>query len=315
MLEKLQAAARVVYESMSATTERRWPLLEQRCGTEVWVKHENETPVGSFKVRGGLLYLHELTRGNAQPEGLVAATRGNHGQSIAFAARRYSLPVAVVVPEGNSVDKNRSMAALGAELIVRGHDFQAALEAAEVIARNRRWRLIPSFDDTLVAGVATYALELLQRVATLDTLYIPIGLGSGICGAIAARDALGLGTHIVGVVSSAAPAYARSLEADRVVSCDVSTRIADGVACRTPVAQALAIIRRGAHRIVEVSDDQVEEAMRIVYDDTHSVAEGAAATGLAALLSERESMQGRKVAIVLTGANVDRAVYARVLQG
>ena len=310
---QLDEASAIVYEAMTPTPQQRWPLLDRRCGAAVWVKHENHAPVGAFKVRGGLVYVDWLRRHVPRCPGIVAATRGNHGQSVAFAAARHGLPVAVVVPAGNSPGKNRAMRALGAELIESGHDFQAALEAAAVIARDRGWHFMPSFHPMLVRGVASYSLELLRAVPDLQTLYVPIGLGSGICGAIAVRDALGLATHIVGVVSDAAPAYARSLEAGHPVSCDATTRIADGVACRTPVEAALDTIRSGVERVVEVSDDEVEAAMRALFDDTHNVAEGAAAAGLAALLRERGRSAGQSVGIVLTGANIDAELFARVL--
>jgi threonine dehydratase len=314
-LAELEAAARVVYEAMAPTPQQRWPLLDGRVGADVWVKHENQTPVGAFKVRGGLVYFDALRRSGASIDGVVAATRGNHGQSVGFAARRYGIPAAVVVPHGNSIGKNLAMRALGVELIEEGHDFQASLEAADRIARERGWHLVPSFHPWLVRGVASYALELLRLVPDLDTLYVPIGLGSGICAAIAARDALGLHTRIVAVVAASAPAYARSLALGRAVSHDATTRIADGMACRTPVPEALDVIRAGIDRVVEVSDDDIESAMRRIYDDTHNVAEGAAASTVAALLGERERMRGRSVGVVLTGANVDRSVFARVLAG
>jgi threonine dehydratase len=313
MLSELDAAARVVYQAMPPTPQQRWPLLDARCGTAVWVKHENQTPVGAFKVRGGLVYFDHLRATTPNVTGVVAATRGNHGQSVAFAARRYSIPAAVVVPHGNGIGKNRAMQALGVELIERGHDFQAALEAAVTVAAERGWHMVPSFDMLLVRGVASYALELLRGVPSLDILYVPIGLGSGICGAIAARDALGLSTNIVGVVSSAAPAYARSLQAGRLISHDVSTRIADGMACRTPVPDALAIIRSGAERIVEVTDDEVEDAMRAVFADTHNVVEGAGAAALAAVLKDRDRLGGRIVGVVLSGGNVDPIPFGHIL--
>ena len=313
MLKSLESAADIVYEAMRPTTEQRWPLLDERCGAEVWVKHENHTPVGAFKVRGGLVYIDHLRRSSPDVRGVVAATRGNHGQSIAFAARRYGIPCAAVVPHGNSVGKNRAMQAFGAELIERGHDFQASLEAAALIAAERGWHLVPSFDARLVRGVATYSLELFRAVPDLHTLYVPIGLGSGICGAIAVRDALALDTQIAGVVSAAAPAYAHSIVSGRPVSHEVTTRIADGMACRTPNPDALEVIRRGVARIVAVSDDEVEAAMRAIYDDTHNVAEGAGASGLAALLQEQDRVRGKKVGFILTGANVDAEVFARVL--
>ncbi|HEX9368591.1 MAG TPA: threonine dehydratase [Vicinamibacterales bacterium] len=312
-LSELEEAAAVVYEAMRPTPQLRWPLLDKRAGAEVWVKHENQTPVGAFKVRGGLVYFDALARAGGRPKGVVAATRGNHGQAVGFAARRHDIPAAIVVPHGNSTGKNDAMRAQGVELIEEGHDFQASLEAAGRIAAQRGWHMVPSFDAHLVKGAASYALEVFRAVPDLDAFYVPIGLGSGICGVIAARDALGLRTRIVAVVAASAPAYARSLALGRPTSHEATTRIADGMACRTPVPDALDQIRAGIDRVVEVTDDQIESAMRAIYDDTHNVAEGAAASTLAALLGERDRMAGRSVGIVLTGANVDRAVFARVL--
>ena len=312
-LGDLESAARVVYAAMPPTSQQRWPLLDERCGAAVWVKHENHTPVGAFKVRGGLVYFDHLRRTHPGVKGVVAATRGNHGQSIGFAAARHGIPAAVVVPHGNSTTKNAAMRALGAELIERGHDFQASLEASAEIAAERGWHQVPSFHELLVNGVASYSLELLRAAPDLEVLYVPIGLGSGICGAIAARDALGMKTRIVGVVSTAAPAYARSFALGRPVSHDVSTRIADGMACRTPNADALNMIRAGVERVVEVTDDEIERAMRILFTDTHNVVEGAGAAGLAALLQEREKVRMLTAGIVLTGANVDPQPFARVL--
>jgi threonine dehydratase len=311
-LASLEAAATLVYESMPPTPQYRWPLLESRVGTAVWVKHENHTPTGSFKVRGGLVYFDDLCR-SGKPAGVVSATRGNHGQSIGFAARRYGVPATIVVPHGNSVEKNAAMRSLGVELIERGRDFQAANEAAADIAAERGWHRLPPFHPLLVCGVGTYALELFRAVPDLDTVYVPVGMGSGLCGVIAARDALGLDTRIVGVVSTEAPAFALSFREDRVISHEVTTRIADGMACRTPMREALDIARNGDVRIVEVTDDEVEAAMRAMFADTHNVAEGGGAASLAALLHERGEMRGRKVAIVLSGGNVDSDVYGRVL--
>jgi threonine dehydratase len=314
-LAELEAAAAVVYRAMPPTPQQRWPLLDARVGARVWVKHENQTPVGAFKIRGGLVYFADLARRGTRVPGVVAATRGNHGQSIAFAAARYGIPAALVVPHGNSIGKNNAMRALGAELIEEGHDFQAALEAATRIAAERGWHMVPSFDSALVNGVGTYSLELLRAVPDVESLYVPIGLGSGVCGAIAARRALGLSTRIVAVVAAAAPAYARSLTLGRAVSHEVTTRIADGMACRTPVPAALETIRAGIDRVIEVSDDEIEAAMRAVYDDTHNVVEGAAASTVAALLRERDAVADKTVAVVFTGANVDRDVFARILTG
>ncbi|HET7456044.1 MAG TPA: threonine dehydratase [Gemmatimonadaceae bacterium] len=316
-LPELQDAARVVYGAMPPTPQYRWPLLDARCGgAEVWVKHENHTPVGAFKVRGGIVYFDALCRDHPDTPGVVTATRGNHGQSVGFAAKRAGVRAAVVVPHGNGAEKNAAMRALGVELIERGHDFQAAVEAADEIAVERGWHRLPSFHPLLVAGVGTYALELFRGAPPLDAVYVPIGLGSGICGVIAARDALGLRTAVVGVVSEGAPALALSLAAGRVTSHEVTTRVADGMACRTPVADALAIIARGAERVVRVSDDAVESAMRAFYADTHNVAEGGGAASLAALLDDlaagHASARGR-YGVVLSGANVDAPAFARAL--
>ena len=312
-LARLDAAAAIVYRDLQPTPQRRWPLLDRRCGATVWVKHEHLTPVGSFKARTALAWFHDLTMRRRDVRGVVAATRGNFGQAAAFAAGRHGIPLAVFVPHGNSTMKNEAMVAFGAELVERGRDFQESLEAAREVAGARGWEFMPAFDETLVEGAASYSLELFRAAPGIDTMYVPIGLGSGICGAIAARNALNLKTTIVGVVSAAAPAYARSFAAGRGVACEATTRIADGIACRVPSDAALDIIRGGAERIVEVTDEEIEEAMRILYTDAHSVAEGAGAAGLAALLSERNAARGRVNAIVLTGSNVDAPVFARVL--
>lgn len=305
----------VVREIMPPTPQYAWPLLAERLGCEVWVKHENHTPTGAFKVRGGLVYLDQLARENALPRGFVTATRGNHGQSIPFAARRHGVPVTVVVPDCNSREKNRAMRAWGAELIVHGRDFDEARLFAARLAEERGLCFAPSFHPALVRGVATYALELFRAVAGLDAVYVPIGMGSGICGLIAARDLLGLDTEIIGVVSSAAPAYARSVQQGQVVETDSALTFADGMACRAPVAEAVAIIKAGAARVLEVSDDAVAEAMRVLYSDTHNVAEGAGAAALAALVQEAQQNKGKKRALILSGGNVDADIFAEVLQG
>ncbi|NNG04011.1 MAG: threonine dehydratase [Inquilinus sp.] len=312
-LDRLEAAADLIYRVLAPTPQFQWPLLSRRAGTDIWVKHENHHPVGAFKVRGGLVYMERLKRARPDIKGVVAATRGNHGQSVAFAAARHGLTATIVVPHGNSREKNAAMQALGGELIVHGADFQESLEFADSLAGERGLFAMPSFDMALVEGVATYGLELLRAVPDLDTIYVPIGLGSGISGTIAAREALGLKTKIVGVVSTDAPAYALSFAAHRPVSHPVTTAIADGMACRTPVAAALEIIWRHVDRVVRVSDAEIEAAMRAYFTDTHNVAEGAGAAGLAALLQEKDRMVGRKVGLVLSGGNVDREVYARVL--
>ncbi|HYS83182.1 MAG TPA: threonine dehydratase [Anaeromyxobacteraceae bacterium] len=312
-LADLEAAASVVYATMPPTPQYEWPLLSARCGARVIVKHENHTPVGAFKVRGGLVYFEWLVRAHPEVHGVVTATRGNHGQSVGFAARRHGLRAVVVVPHGNSPEKNEAMRALGAELVEHGEDFQDAVEhAAKLAATEGLWRL-PSFDRWLVGGVGTYALELLRAVPALERLYVPIGLGSGLCGVLAAKAALGRRLEVVGVTSTGAPSYARSFASGRPEPHAVSTQVADGMAVRTPNPEALELIRRGAARVVEVTDAEVERAMAAIFTDTHNAAEGAGAAGLAAMLNEREANRGRTVGFVLTGANVDAARFAQVL--
>jgi threonine dehydratase len=310
-LAQIEAAARDVYAAMLPTPQYAWPLLARRAGCDVWVKHENHTPTGAFKVRGGLHLMATIARG-PRVDGVISATRGNHGQSLAFAARQYNLRCVIVVPYGNSPEKNAAMRAFGAELIEHGRDFDEAREHAAQRAHGEGLRYVGPFEHDLVAGVATYALELFGAVEDLSTVYVPIGCGSGICGLISARDALGLATQIVGVVSARANAYARSFAARRPVETASAETIADGVAVRVPVPAALEVIWRGAARVVEVSDAEITAAMRALFTDIHQVAEGAGAAPLAALLQERE-LAGPRVAIVLSGGNVDRQVYARLL--
>lgn len=313
-LEEIRRAAELVYGTMPATPQYTWPQISERAGAEVWVKHENHTPVGAFKLRGGLVYMDWLARERPEVKTVVSATRGNHGQSIALGAARSGIRAVIVVPRGNSVEKNRAMRTLGAELVEHGEDFQEALEHAVRLERENGWHWVPSFHRLLVTGVATYALEFLSACPQLETVYVPIGMGSGIAGMIAVRDALGLATKIVGVISKQAPATALSLAAGQVVEHAAETRIADGVACRRPDATALEIIRAGMERIVQVEDDEVEAAMRVYFTDTHNVAEGAGAVGLAGLLKDKGN-GGRRVGTVLSGGNVDGSVFGGVLSG
>ncbi len=312
-LDQLERAADVVYRAMAPTPQYSWPLINAELGARVWLKHENQTPLGSFKIRGGLNYFQHLAASGTKPAGVISATRGNHGQSVAFAARRHDMAATIVVPQGNSREKNAAMRGLGAELIEHGEDFQEAREHAEQLAERRGLHLVPSFHPFLVQGVASWALELMHSAHDLEALYVPIGLGSGICGAVAVREALGLPIEIVGVVSAGAPAYARSFEYRESVERPAQTALADGLACRKPEPSALEIILAHVSRIVEVTDEDVADAMRLVFSSTHTVVEGAGAAGVAAMLRERNQIAGRKVATVLCGANVDRHVFAKVL--
>lgn len=314
--EALDAALELVRAALPATPQQRWPLLDAQVGAQVWVKHENHTPVGAFKVRGGLVYLEGLRQREPQCREVMSATRGNHGQSIAFAAARHGLAATIVVPRGNSVEKNAAMRALGAELIEHGEDFQAAREHAAMLAAERGAHMVPSFHADLVCGVATGWIEYFGAFApgeAPETLFVPIGLGSGICAAAAARTHCGVRTRLIGVVSAHAPAYRESFMAGHAIEAPVSTKLADGMACRVPEPEALAIIRREVDDVVAVSDDEVAAAMRMLFATTHNVAEGAGAAALAALLQQRERWAGRRVGITISGGNVDSAVFAQVL--
>jgi threonine dehydratase len=312
-LAALEQAAALVHGVVLPTPQYCWPLLSRRIGAELWVKHENHTPTGAFKVRGGLVYLDDLRRAKPDIAGVISATTGNHGQSVAYAATRLGLAATIVVPHRNSPEKNRAMRGFGATLIEHGQDFQAAYEHAIARAEAERLHLLPSFHPLLVRGVASYALELFRAVDGLDTVYVPVGLGSGICGVIAARDALGLGTEIVGVVAENAPTYALSFAAGRPVATNSADTFAGGLAVRVADESALAAIRAGVARIVAVSEAEMRHAIRVLFSDTHNLAEGAGAAPLAAALKERGRLPGKRVAVVQSGGNIDRALFAAIL--
>lgn len=317
-LAAIESAAELIRPFIPPTPQYAWPLLAQRLEAEVWVKHENHTPTGAFKVRGGLVYLDGLLRRDPDCRGVVSATRGNHGQSIAFAARRLGLPATIVVPRGNSPEKNAAMRAFGGQLIEHGDDFQASREHAQALAADAGLHMIPSYHPDLVAGVATGWLELFRAVPNLDLVLVPIGLGSGIVAAAAARAASGTRATIIGVVSAHAPAYALSFETRQPVSAAVSTRLADGMAVRTPDPDALTAILANVDRVVKVDDATIAQAMKMFYVDTHNVAEGAGAASLAGALellkTEPELIRGRRIGLTLCGGNVDHDVFASVLR-
>lgn len=310
-LAEIEAAVEVVRPVVPPTPQYAWPLLAERAGREIWVKHENHTPIGAFKLRGGLVYMRRLRQSRPDVQGVISATRGNHGQSMALAARREGLHAVVVVPQGNNPEKNAAMRAFGAELIEHGRDFQSAAEFAFGLAEERGLHFVPPFHPWLIEGVATYALEFFRAAPALDTVYVPIGMGSGICSVIAARDALGLGTRVVGVVAKQAAAYALSFRAGEVVATDSADTIADGLACRQPSPEALAVIRAGAADVMTVSEDEIRAAMRHAFTDTHNVIEGAAAAALAAAL--RHGAKGERLGVIFSGGNADRRLFARVL--
>lgn len=312
-LVQIREAQTVLYAHMPPTPQYSWPLINERLRTEVWIKHENHSPVGAFKLRGALIYVKWLNETQPELSGVVAATRGNHGQGVGMAARLVGMKAVIVVPQGNSKEKNRAMMAQGAELVIHGHDFQESLELASELAADLGYAMINSFHERLVMGTATYAMEFLEAAPPLDRVYVPIGLGSSICGMSAARNALGLSTQIVGVVAAESPSYALSFAQRKVVEAPSRTAIADGLACRLPNAQAMEVIWKNVARIVEVSDAEIAEAMRIFFQDTHNVAEGAGAAALAGAI--KEGHECRRIGVVLTGGNVDRELYDDVLAG
>ncbi len=318
-LADLRAGQEIVYRYMKPTLAHAWPLLGDRLRTRVVVKHENHTPAGAFKVRGGLTYFEELKKRHPNCRGVISATRGNHGQSVGIAANRMGIAATIVVPLGNSVEKNAAMKALGINLIEYGNDFQASRERAQLLSLEHQMHMVPSYHADLVLGVASYWLEFFESVTDLQRVYVPIGMGSGICAAVQARDALGLKVDVIGVVSAQAPAYALSFEAGRVIEAPATTKLADGMACRTPDADALAIIHRGVKEVVLVTDEEIADAMRIYFSDTHNVAEGAGAAPLAAALKQIRAgdggVQGQVIGLPLCGGNVDSDVFARVLMG
>jgi len=314
-LDELAAAAAIVRAIMPPTPAYAWPLLAARTGATVIVKHENHTPIGAFKVRGGLVYVDALGRNGTKLHGLVTATRGNHGQSVTLAAARNGIPCVIVIPEGNSPEKNAAMEAFGGQLIVAGKDFDESRAVAMQMEREQGYHFVPSFHRDLVKGVATYALELFSIYADLDVAYVPIGMGSGICGMITVRNLLGLKTEIVGVVADNAPAFALSFDAGRPVPTNSARTFADGMACRDPQADAFAIIHAGAARIVRVSEDEIAEAIRLYHTATHNLAEGAGAAPLAALLKEKGRYAGKRVGLILSGGNIDMPVLAQILRG
>jgi threonine dehydratase len=313
--EELEQASELVHRWVPPTPQHAWPLLADAVGAQVWVKHENHTPTGAFKVRGGLVYLDRLRRERPDVTGVVSATRGNHGQSIAFAGRVNDVPVTIVVPHGNSPDKNAAMRGFGAEVIEHGHDFQAAREHSAQLAEQRGLEAVPSYHPDLVLGVATYARELLEAVTDLDAVYVPVGMGSGIAGLIGVRDLLGLSTEIVGVVAERAPATALSFAAGHPVSTEAADTFVDGVACRGPDPTAVAVINAGAARILQVHEDAAAEAVRVLLSCTHNLPEPSGALALAGALQEKSLNQGRRIAVIQTGGNIDASMLQAILDG
>jgi len=312
-IDEIKSAGELVYSVMPPTPQFVWPLLSQRLGTELWIKHENHTPTGAFKARTAIAYAAELFRAKSHITGLVTATRGNHGQSVALAARRFGVTANIVVPKGNSPEKNAAMRAQGGALIEFGDDYQESKEHAQMLAAQNKWQFVPSYHRDIVKGVATCWLEFFSAASNLDVVYVPIGQGSSICSCAAVRNGLNLKTEIVGVVAKGAPAYALSFEAGRKIAAPVTTLLADGMACRVPDDASLEIVFQNVDHIVQVSEEEIGRAMKAIFTDTHNVAEGAGAAGLAAAMKEKSALQGKRVGTVITGGNVDHDVFAKVI--
>jgi threonine dehydratase len=314
-LAEIGEGQKLIYSVMQPTPQISWPLLNQRLDAEVWVKHENHTPIGAFKARTAVVYAAELFRQNRGIRGLITATRGNHGQSVALAGQRFHIPVTIVVPFGNSTEKNAAMRAQGADVIEYGQDYQESREHAQKLASEQGLHMVPPYHRDIVKGVASYWMELFSAQPGLDVVYVPIGMGSGICAGCAVRNGMALRTKIIGVVSEGAPAYGLSFEAGRKIDAPVTTVIADGMACRVPDEEALEIIGQNVERIIRVSDDQIRQAMKIYFTDTHNTIEGAGAASLAAALKEKNTLRGKHVGLIATGGNVDHETFAQVLTG
>ena len=313
--QQLESAAQYIYQHMSATPQYIWPQINTKTGCTVVVKHENHTPIGAFKARGGLTFISWLRANHPTTKGIITATRGNHGQAQAFAATMAGIKSVIVVPHGNSSEKNNAMRAFGAELIEYGADFNEALVEVARLAKERDLFVVPPFHEQIMLGVATYGLELMTAHPDLDYIYVPIGCGSGICGTITARNALNLNTKIIGVVSDQFPAAKKSFESGQILNTEAANSFADGMAVRAPVADAYSIYSKGTERIVEVSDDEIAEATRIYFSDTHNNAEGAGAASLAAVMKERDKLTHKKVGIILTGGNIDTNQFKTILEG
>jgi threonine dehydratase len=309
----IDSAAQFIATLVPSTPQYVWPQVAAAFGAEVWLKHENHTPIGAFKARSAAMYFQKMMQREPKCPGVITATRGNHGQAVGLAARRFKLPATVYVPHGNSVEKNNAMRALGVTLVEHGHDFQESREEAARVGARDGLHMVPAFHPDIVLGVTTYWAELFRAAPDLDVIYVPIGQGSGVCAAAAARNAYSPGTKIVGVVSAHAQAFSKSFAAKQIVESPVETKLGDGMACRKPDADALALILANVSRVVEVTDAELAAAMRAIFAMTHNVAEGAGAAAFAAAWRERESLAGQRVGITVSGGNVDTDVFADVL--
>ncbi len=313
--EDVLRAREVVSRHLPRTPAWTYPALNAELGFELWIKHENHQPVGAFKVRGGVNLLASLAP-DERARGVIAATRGNHGLSVAWAARRFDVHATIVVPHGNNPEKNEAMRALGAELVEHGRDFDEAREQVETLVKQHGYRYVHSANEPLlIAGVATAALELFEDVSGLDALFVPVGLGSGVCGAALARAEKSPATRLIGVQAERAPAIWRSWLERRPVSTASADTFADGLATRVPAELTLRLMLRDLDDFLLVSEAAMARAVADLLRFTHNLAEGAGAAPLAAAQTLRERLAGRRVAMILSGGNIDTATLRRVLDG
>ena len=311
-----------VYRALKPTPLLRHPLLAQESGLDIRVKHENHNPTGAFKVRGGLNLIGSLSvRGeaapggtNAQRRGVITATTGNHGQSIALACALGGVPCTIVVPLGNNPEKNAAMRAYGAELIEFGKDFDEAREKVEQLQHERQLRYVHSANEPmLIAGVGTYALEIFEELPDVDVVIVPIGGGSGACGCAIVRSAIGSGAKIIGVQAARADAFARSWRGPSRVVGDSAATFAEGMATRVTFDLTFGILQKELDDIVTLTEEELADGIRLAVRTTHNLAEGAGAASLAAAVKLRSSLAGKKIVCVMSGGNIDRATLTRIL--
>lgn len=308
-------ARELVMQHLRRTPTWSYPALSRELGCELFIKHENHQPIGAFKVRGGISLmasLSDLERGR----GVVAATRGNHGLSLAYAARLFGTRAVIVVPHGNNPEKNEAMRALGAELVEYGRDFDEACQQAERLVASQGLRYIHSAEEpAMLAGVASLGIELFEDVPDLDYVFVPVGLGSGICGICLARGVLSPRTQVVGVQAERAPSIYLSWKQKRLVTTESADTFADGLATRVPAELTLEVIQRDVADFVAVGEGAIAWAIRDLLRYTHNLAEGAGAAPLAAIRERRDWVRGKRVAMIMSGGNIDTATLKRVLDG
>jgi len=311
-LEDIYAARLRVYSAVKRTPLMRHPLLTAETGLDIFVKHENHNPTGAFKVRGGLNLIGSLSADERR--GVMTATTGNHGQSIAFACQREGVPCLIVTPVGNNPEKNAAMRALGAEVRESGRDFDEARDTVEAMQAERGWRYVHSANEPLlIAGVATYALEIFEELPEADVILVPVGGGSGASGCGIVRSGIGSRTKVIGVQAERADAFARSWRTRSRIVGDRADTFAEGMATRVTFDLTFDILQHELDDIVTLTEDELAEGVRLALRSTHNLAEGAGAAPLMAAMKLRDRLAGKKIVCVMSGGNIDTATLRRVL--